>query len=222
MGYIKWIAPEKQAKRGWTLYVNGVEMTGVLHVRLHNPQFGEVEYGETEGGWDSWAFNENGGGGVVTLPFANIQGRLYVGLVYQNRPLQGGKVFNTPRGFVDPGEENFKAAVRELQEEMGWVSPDKRMKMLAGSLANPNSAFFNTAGEGMGVKYYAMEILPSQLEPDQDGLWKFREGIVCPVSKIAELIYGCKFMPWRQATELGDQFTLTAIARLLAAQLVGF
>jgi ADP-ribose pyrophosphatase YjhB (NUDIX family) len=222
MSIISAIAVEEQAKRGWSLFVNGEKVKDVSHLRLCNPNFGELEYGKTPGGWDAWTFHEIGGGGVVTLPFANLQGKLHVGLVFQNRPLQGGKVWNAPRGFLDPGEKNFDAAAREIEEEMGWQSPDKRMKMLAGELANPNSAFFDTSAPGEGVKFYAMEILPSQLEPDQDGLWKFRSNIVKPVNKMAELIYGCRFMPWRQATELGDQFTLSAIARLLAAQLIGF
>ncbi len=223
MNYITEIPAEQQASRGWSLEVNGKKVEKVSLLRLYNPKFGELLYGLTPGGWDAWCFHELGGGGVVTIPFSVVEGKLMVGLVQQNRPLQSaGKVWNVPRGFMDPGEHNFEAAVRELEEEIGWLSPDKRMKALDGEAGNSNSAFFDTAQMGEGVKYYAMEVLPIQLEPAEDGLLKFREGLVKPVSKMAELIYGCRFVPWRQATRLGDQFTGFAVARLLAAQLIGF
>lgn len=223
MNYINSIPAEKQANRGWMLEINGQKVEDVSLLRLFNPRFGELLYGLTPGGWDAWCFHELGGGGVVTIPFSVVDGKLMVGLVQQGRPLQSaGKVWNVPRGFMDPDEKNFQAAVRELEEELGWLSPDRRMKMLDGEPGNSNSAFFDTSCEGEGVKYYAMEVLPSQLEPAEEGLYKFKDGIVQPVSKMAELIYGCRFVPWRYATRLGDQFTGFGVARLLAAQLIGF
>lgn len=143
---------------------------------------------------------------------------MYVGLVEQNRYNQGGNVWNAPRGFLDPGETHFDAAIRELSEETGYIpSPTNRVRYLDGNPLNPNSTFFDTSKKGEGVRFYAIEVMTDEI--DIDNLC-FKSEVLKPMTKTAELITRCKFFPWRKATQVGDMFTVASIARLLAIRLI--
>ncbi len=211
------IPEEKQAKRGWKVELNGQTVEQMNRVRISHPKFGELNHGLTPGGWDGWSFHEIGGGGSVTVPFSVINDQLYVGVVEQNRPNQGGNVLNTPRGFLDPGEKHFEAAIREAGEELGVDDNriEERIFRLDGDPMNPNSTFFETAEEGEGVKLFAFSVLESELQNDGDG-YIFREDSLKPASKAAEGILKCRMIPWKQAAQLGDMFTVAAVGRLLA------
>lgn len=203
-----------QEKRGWQLFLNELLVSVVESLRLVHTRFGTLEYGLTKGGWDGWTFHELGGGGSVIVPYANINGQLFVGLVWQNRPNQGGNVWNVPRGFLAFGENHFGSAVQELEQEVGYRSME--LRLLEGKPMNPNSAFFVTEGDE-GVRAYALEIREDELVNNGADGWAFNPQILKPISKSAELIFGCRFFPWEQATEVGDMFTLAAIARLRAS-----
>lgn len=220
------IPQEKQEKRGWTVKVNGIvieellpKSMGVEHLGIFNPRFGELAYGLTPGGWDGLGFHELGGGGSVIAPFVEKDGVLHIGMVKQNRPFQGGVVLNVPRGFLNPGEAHFQAAKRELEEETGYRPANDRVFLLVGDPANPNSAFFDTSEPGEGVKFFAFEVLSSEVEPDPDNkaLLRFKAGVLEPASKAAKdaNILGCSFHPWEEAVAVSDMFTNTATARLL-------
>lgn len=218
---IKGIPDELQEKRGWKVYLNGEEVLKVNSVKIVNPKFGELNYGLTPGGYDAWSFREVAGGGVVTIPFSIIDGDIYVGLVEQMRHNQGGKIWNVARGFLNPGETNFQALIREYEEEVRYAGPDKRIKPLEGENMNPNSAFFETPEKTDGVKFFSLEVLPSQLELDIElGAYRFKAGLLQPTNRQAELIYNSRFFSWRTAVQVGDMFTIAAVGRLLAAQLV--
>jgi ADP-ribose pyrophosphatase YjhB (NUDIX family) len=216
------IPDEKQAKRGWTVKVNDVPLERVTKIELHNPNFGTLAYGQTVPGYDGWSFHELGGGGAVVLPYACIDQQWYVGLVEQNRHNQGGKVLNAPRGFLNPGESHFKAASRELAEEMSLRGAPE---LLPGQGVNPNSAFFETAQPGEGVKFYAMKVSASALE-QVDGVWRFKKGALAAESadtkaqKVAEQILGACFVPLKDATSVGDMFTVAGVGRLITALLL--
>lgn len=203
-----------QAKRGWILKINGEVVPVVEHLCLVNSRFGELEYGLTPGGWDAWQFHENGGGGSVIIPYAKISGQLFVGLVHQSRPNQGGDVWNIPRGFLQFGETHFGTAQSELEQEVGYRSLE--LRLLEGKPMNANSAFFVTQNDE-GVRVYALEVHDNEIIDGGTNGWSFNPKVLRPISKSAELIFGCRFFPWRQATEVGDMFTLAAIARLQAA-----
>lgn len=202
-----------QKKRGWTLTLNGAVVSEVEYLSLTNPRFGKLEYGLTPGGWDAWSFHEVGGGGSIIIPYAEIRGQIYIGMVRQNRPNQGGEVWNVPRGFLAFGENHFGTAQQELEQEVGYVSPE--LELLAGKPMNPNSAFFLTQGDE-GVRAYALHVLESQLVDGGTAGWAFNPKILRPISKSAELIFGCRFFTCQQASEVGDMFTLAGMARLLA------
>ncbi len=206
----------------WRIFVNGEEQLRVLHLVLDHPSFGTLTYGLTAGGHDGWSFHERGGGGSVILPFSMVDGELFVGLVEQQRPHQGGTVLNAPRGFVDPAERRDAAAQRELMEETGIDVPASALSALPGAPANPNSGFFETTGTDEGVHFFAVEI-PAERLLGQGNRRMFAEGAVdkraevCR-SKLAEQVGEVVFVPWYEAATLGDMFTNAAVARLLAAR----
>lgn len=217
---IKPIPEETQTKRGWTVEVNGKVVPDVSSVRLSHPRFGELNYGLTPGGYDGLSFHEVGGGGAVTVPYVIINEELYIGLVEQYRHNQGGKIWNLPRGFLDPGENHFGAAIRETKEETGFTfSVPKRLKELAAWPGNPNSAFFETPTKDEGVRFYALQILPDEVEETTEAgitTFRFKPGLLKPASKQAEIISRCEFAHWTETMKLGDLFTRAGVGTLLS------
>ena len=220
MTVLKQIAVKNQSKRGWTITLNGQEMIVVTSLRLHNPRFGTLEYGVTPQGYDSWCFEEVGGGGSVIVPYVIIAGGLFIGLVQQDRYTMGGKVWNLPRGFLAENETHFEAAQRESGEELRFNLAE-RFSELPGLPANPNSAFFVTLGDGKGVRFYGLEIKVGEVESVETiefgNMLKLRDKALKPVSKVGELIFGCNFVPWVKALQSNDMFTAAGIGRLLPA-----
>lgn len=203
----------EQGKRGWRVELNGQVVPMVEQLKLTNSRFGVLEYGLTDSGYDSWQFHEVGDGGSVIIPYAKIGNQIFIGMVQQNRPNQGGIVWNIPRGFLAFDTNHFATAQQELEEEVGIIS--REIQLLGGRGMNPNSTFFVTE-KGEGARVYCLEIKQEDLiDKGVDG-WMFNPKVLRPLSKSAEQIFGCRFFPWQQATEVGDMFTLAAIARLLA------
>jgi hypothetical protein len=206
------------AKRGWKAYLNGEEITEPIRsIVISNPGFGDLRYGATPMGYDAWAFHENGGGGSVVIPYAVLDGRLYIGLILQNRPNQGGKVLNVPRGFLEPGKNHFETAHKESDEEVGYGKPYD-ITPLGGEPQNPNSTFFETWGQGEGVRFYALPI-PSEALESNGARFRFKPGHVKsdPSSKAAktvEQILGAEFLPLEEVANLSDMFTTSGALRL--------
>ncbi len=212
------------ARARWRVEVDGVELPHVRHVVIEHPSFGTLSYGLTAAGHDGWSFHEQGGGGSVILPFASLEGELFVGVIEQLRPHQGGLVLHAPRGFLDPGEAHADAARRELLEETGLAVSTDALFELPGAPANPNSAFFETAGEGEGVRFYGLE-LPDRLLVGSGGRRGLHPDAVSDAraarrSRLAEQIGAVCFVPWHEASRLSDMFTVAAVARLLVARRV--
>jgi len=207
----------KGMNRGWQVLVNGQPYAGhVEMLQLDNPSYGTLTYGKNPAGnYDSWAFHEVGGGGSVIIPFVLIQNEIWIGVVQQVRPLQSAQpVLNVPRGFLDPNEKHFEAAVRETDEEVGF-SQGSRIFQLPGKPVNPNSAFFETWGKDEGVEFFAIEILHDEIQPGEGETWIVKPGILKPVDKAAEGILKSIFIPWGQAALLGDAFTRCGVVALL-------
>src|SRR3989344_1136046 len=141
MNVLTTIAAENQTKRGWKLELNGEPVENVSGLRLHNDRFGTLEYGATPAGYDSWCFEEVGGGGSVIVPyFVDPSGMIYIGLVTQDRYTMGGKVENLPRGFLKGEETHFQAAQREADEEFRFNLADRFSELFPQTPTNWNSA----------------------------------------------------------------------------------
>ena len=208
---------DDQRTRSWRLRVNGEVVPTVERLELEDPRFGCLTYGRTPAGYDGWSFRVSHGGGVVIAPFAIVNGVLYVGVVEQLRHNQGGMVQNVPRGFCEPRESYLQAAARELFEETGNRDGATICFPMQGEPVNQDSASFDTSGDSEGVRFFAARITPDQLEPADVGL-RIRGSENEPISAAAreEQIASLRFIPWTEATHLGDMFTLAAVARLLA------
>ena len=214
--------------RGWQVLLNGKEVKDVQSVQIKS-KYGLLSYGLTPGGYDGWSFHEAGGGGSVTVPYLYTGDKqLFIGLYEEERPNQGGRVLNVPRGFIDPGETHFQCAARELTEEFGSIMDvAKRVFKLPGLPTNPNSAFFETWGSGEGVHFHAIQILEDEVVVGTAGIFlkmKAQLGTdaathIKASSKIANAIACSQFIPWREAVALGDAFTQCGIARLVATDL---
>ncbi|MFA5946951.1 MAG: NUDIX domain-containing protein [Patescibacteria group bacterium] len=190
------------------------DLSQLAYMELTNPKYGTLAYGKNPGGnFDSWAFHENGGGGAVIVPYATVDGNLLIGVVEQDRPNQGGKVLNVPRGFLKPGEPHWVGAERELAEEVGKFVGS--LRLLPGKPTNPNSAFFETVQVDEGVKFSTVEVSPGLLVT-KNGLVKFRKSAVTvdKENRAAEQITGCHFIPALEAIMLGDMFTVAGVGRL--------
>lgn len=213
------VPDEAQSRRSWRVFVDGSELLRVREVAIDHPRLGTLHYGWTPNGYDGWSFHEEGGGGAVTLPFVRWQGRIFVGLVEQSRPYQGGLVLNAPRGFLDPGERHSEAAARELHEETGMSTSLGRLVALPGDPANPNSTFFETWGDREGCRFFALEMSPQGFSTDGAELRLAESMLDAPAvarAKVEEQILRARFVPWVRAAQVGDMFTNTAVARLIA------
>lgn len=216
------------AKRGWAVIVEDedgeftelVEMMDFCRLHIVHDAFGHLTYGKSPAGpHDQWSFHEANGGGSVVLPYAVVEGKTYIGLLQEGRPLQTaeGKVWNVPRGFAEAGRSYLEVALAELGEEVGVIPEESRMRLLAGDPVNPNSAFFETwgvksDGEPEGVRLFAYDAT-GLVEQSADG-YKFR-GAVSPCPGLGEKIYKCVFLPISVAGRVGDAMTLACLGRFL-------
>lgn len=222
--------PESQAKRGWFLEINGEKLdTPIEKARLVNPRMGvEVEYGQRQEGYDGFVLKEPGGGGSVTIPYYYHNGELYIGVVEESRPtVTDGrveeKVLNVPRGFMDPGQDHFQTAQKELLEETGYEPISKRIVALPGEPMNPNSTFFVT-GKDKGVHAYGIQVYDFELvklnesENPVDTKYGFDKEIIKSTSKMGEKVLNTEFINWRRAVALNDMFSVAGVGRLLGMQ----
>lgn len=209
---------------GWKLLVDGREMAARA-VEIVS-KFGVLRWG-FNGSYDTWGFEEPGGGGSVLVPyFRDSHGNLWVGVVRQPRPYQSETpVLNLPRGFLKPGETHFETAAREGSEEVG-IDGEDRQFLLSGESGNPNSTFFVTVGTGddgtpNGVRFYGVRFTEDEVIASEDFTYTFREGVVKAVSKDAERIMGAVFVPWSTVAQLGCMMSNAGVARLIAMESEG-
>lgn len=211
-----------QSKRGWTVKVNGEVVEDIEKLEIISERFGTLHYG-SNGLYDTWCFDEIGGGGAVVIPYMihPVTGAIYVGLVQQERPLAGGKVWEIPRGFMNPTDQDkSETALREAIEELGYAPFGEIFSLAQGK--NPNSTFFNTSNEGDGVEFFALPVMGSILEPLDDpmfaGTFVFPKHIQdAAKGDGCEKIYGSKFMQI-DSIIFGspDMFTAAALGYLLS------
>ena len=220
-GYLSLTRPlkeEDQAKRGWSVSLDGQPVERVASIEITNKNFGVLTYGKTPAGYDGWSFRENGGGGSVIVPHfrRSSDGMIMIGLIEENRHNLGGKAWNCPGGFLDPGETHIEAASREAGQEMGAIFSKISIKPIDGEPVNPNRAFFETPEPDEGVKFYAMELVEEMFEVRSETESVFRLGLFSPKSKLIERILAAKFVPWKQALKVKDSFTCVGVGRLIA------
>ena len=209
---------------GWKLVVDGKEM--VARAIEIASKFGVLRWG-FNGAYDTWGFEEPGGGGSVLVPyFFDEDGALWIGVVRQPRPFQSETpVLNLPRGFLKPGETHFETANREGSEEVG-LDGRERVFLLDGEGGNPNSTFNITVGTNedgtpKGIRFYGVRFTEDEVEAADDSSYTFRDGVVTPVTPDAEKIMGTVFVPWTDVAQLGCMMSNAGVARLIAMAALG-
>lgn len=238
---VRALTSDEKENRGWKVIVDGEEVDA-SEAELRNEKMGlSIRYGMRAEGYDGAVISMPSGGGSVIVPWTIWEDELYIGVLLQERKLQGGQVHNLPRGFVDPNETHLEAANREAQEELEEagidVSKILQVESLLDAGVNPDSAFFDTSNQGEGVHFFSMRVDPQLLEMFINiGLDEplsivlsphllFKKDLVRPVTSQVEKITGCYFVPWkvltRRANEIWrekalDGFTLIGISLLLA------
>ncbi len=201
--------------RGWEVRVASGDLIRPPQITFRQPGLGvTAAYGWTPAGFDGLVIRQDRGG-VVIVPFVEINDQLHIGVVEQNRPLQQreGVVLNVPRGFRGD-EEGVRGARRELNEEVG-INPELIVE-LGGQPTNPNSTFFDTSGcNEQGDRYFGVWLTPDQVVQD-NGVWRLRPDLVDgdKAHRVAECIGRCRFIPWDQAIDLADSFTIVAAAKV--------
>lgn len=197
---------------GWSLQ-NSPNGTEYVH-----PDFGELHIGVRPDGNIGWTFHEKRGGGQVIVPFTFIGRTLFIGLLREVRQLQGGVVFNVPRGFSNGGTPE-EDAIQEEGEEVGFLYTKSRIYKLPGEYGNPNSSFFVTE-DSEGVMFYAYRLLEQEMEEVREAWWikpvyQIKRNLLLPTSE--DNIQGLRFLHWTVAARAGDMFSNAAVARLLAS-----
>ena len=106
-----------------------------------------------------------------------LDGQDNVLLVKQYRKPIEKALLEIPAGGVEPGEDANASALREMQEETGYLP--KQLKKIGGVYASPGycTEFLHL--------YLAMDLVPSKLSADDD---EHIELIRVPLSKIPQLI----------------------------------
>ena len=195
--------------------------------RASSPRFGTLTFGLRPEGPSAvgWAWKEIGGGGVNIVPYVVIEGLLYIGMIYEKRPmLPTGWGWNIPRGFLEPGSTPLQSARKEWEEEVG--SSAERLQQLKGSPQNPNSTFFDIS-DGSGTQVFGFFTKPEEVEQDDLVLipdlgnapapsFVFVGNRFTPTSKMGEKILACRFFPWWVAATGEDANSSSGFARLLA------
>ena len=204
-------------QRGWTVKINGAPVAA-SHVRISNPRFGDLSWGQRPEGSVGWMWEEIGGGGHGIVPWCLAGGSLSIGMVKQERDaMPTGWTWNIPRGFLDPGSTHLEGAQNEMAEETGYSAPKERFLQLEREPANPNSTFFDTS-RGGGFVFFGFQVLPYEVVScdDPPNTRRFRDDSIRAKTNMGERILTCRFFPWRVVATTGDMFSNAGVARLVA------
>jgi 8-oxo-dGTP pyrophosphatase MutT (NUDIX family) len=201
-------------KHDWVVTIDG-RKSAPIQITASHARLGTLAWGLRPEGTVGWIWQEIGG--VGTVPYSVHQGRLLIGLIQQERKtIPGGTAWNIPRGFLEPGLTHFEGARKETTEELGAKQLMSVLKELPGEPVNSNSTFFDTRNPCGGFRYFSLSVADTFLDYSQE-YPVFREGYFAPVSDPAERILNCRFIPWREAAYVSDNFTIAGVARLIAS-----
>jgi hypothetical protein len=155
-------------------------------------------------------------GGVVSVYYTFLNGRLYIGLLRQMRPCQNmtDSILNVLRGYLEPGksrvEQTFEKAENRVNNMVTFEVAE-----LPGEQANGNNAWVETWGEH-GNSQFAFTVPSELLVPGKGDFFVFDPATVKPIDVAAEKVLGMEFHPWKVAARVGDDFTRAIVSSLMA------
>lgn len=204
------ISPNNEKYPKLRVFLDGEEYhPGVMTI---TSQYGTLGVGKRPEGFNGWLFRDPGGGGSVTIPWAEIpSGEILVGLVHEDRPNLGHeKVWCAIGGMLDPAETHKEANIREANEEAGLNV--KNAVALAGKPVVQDRLFYIVnIEEGEGIRLYTLEVAFKALEETDLG-WRMRTNLLND-KRESEM----RFFPWREAARISpDSLAHSGIVRLLA------
>lgn len=154
---------------GYSIINQGWEMSMVSGepIRFTNPRYGTLEIGMTAGGkYDTWRWHQNGGGGVLVVPWTRRDGEIYV-MAWENprENLIGDEPdIEMTGGFLNGTEPVFTGAMREAFEETGVMPNSDDLEHCSGRLYTDNRAFGGLKGEHEGNHAFQFELSDAQIE----------------------------------------------------------
>lgn len=211
----------KNIKPVWQVFIDGQPVKKYGHLAAKS-KFGLMNIGLIMAGGQHITIQDINSGGSVIIPFVIIQNqqvislkqlnkrksyKVYAGLIEQLRDMQGGLIWNVPRGYAEKGDRGHQTATRELAEETGLAG---KVFLLPGHPLNPNSTYFET-GSSDGVKIYAINLGPDK------AAWQIKRVVLLDnpqPTEVYEKISQCQFFPLAELSQLGDMFSVAAESRL--------
>ena len=118
-------------------------------------------------------------GSVVVLAVKEGTGGPEILLERQYRHAAGAFLYELPAGRIDPGENELKAAKRELTEETGYTA--RKWRRILHFWASPGFV-----AEAMSL-YLATELIQGNAEPEEDEVIEIR---FVPLKKAVSLVMG--------------------------------
>lgn len=211
----RWIADDKE------LMVER-HLVGYLSVP-GRPDIG-VSYGLINDGYftyDGCTFSEFGGGGVATVPFAILRGKLWILTTLQRRYISGDNALDgVPRGYRPEGVSASEHALVEFAEEFGTG-------------AETIGPRFPLLGEPSLGATHILDHRPLPNEPKPGGYmfgirlaescferrWRdgrpvLKSGIFAPKDKLEWLAKG-RILSWREAARCQDTVVPVGAIRLM-------
>lgn len=186
-------------------------MPQVRHIELVS-KWGKITWGKRPEGFEGWSFQEPGGGGTVTIPWARLPGgEILVGMIPELRSNMGETLrWCAIGGILEPEESHRAGGIREAGEESGLDT--STAKLLPGSpIVNERLYFVADPTKGEGNHFYQMPISGDNLEPAEYGTWKATPGVLKAKGE-SDL----RFFPWKTAARMtSDSLMTAAILRLL-------
>ncbi|HEX3099431.1 MAG TPA: NUDIX hydrolase [Patescibacteria group bacterium] len=178
-------------------------------------EYGTLYFGKWSDGHIGWRWQEEGGGGPITIPYSfDGNGQLLIGLRKEMRDNLGGERLCAIGGFKDPGETNEAAQAREAMEECD-MDTAKAIPSHAPPFISNRNYFIGDANEDEGIHPFFLEIPSAWLVSKGSETYALQAGKIDP--ETIKNQQSVVFLPWQRAiNETVDGIARAGIATLVA------
>jgi hypothetical protein len=208
------IPPKKKRfwNEGYVTFNYGTrrDITDVAYIEATWPEHATFSYGmRPDETYDSWYIRQAHGGGVITIPYVQRDGQLYIGLVQETRTNMGDvPVWCAIGGFIDAGESAAVAQSREASEEAGVVADAATPSKGLGVIAERSFIVADAQQEGTKIFFHSIK---EDLQQTEDGMLELKK------SPIMSKEYTLCFFHWTQLPHIcADSMALAGAYHLLS------